>query len=246
MTQRQRRQRNEITRIALEQQQQQNTKSSTTTTKLVQNSTRKASLNALKSLLPVIQENYQSRTSSSLLETPITNKTRHVSVECKIENENDDDWMIPLELAVWLELPQNARFTEFQTHRLIEPRTTSSSSDEKIRIGGSLLRSSSSSYERNAPLNRLSRRSAVVYLQEIALQTCELPNSEIERNRLVVKLANVFVASVNTCLEPKQLAHLIGHLSIRSLSCLVKYLCATSSSTQLNEICQRLSKLRCA
>lgn len=208
---------------------------------------RKSSINALRSLLPIVQESYRiGRRASSKLTVynnqasqPIGRYFRNVSVQC--DDDQADKNKYSLQLASWLSLPNDAVFLEVQTRRLIEPR----SSDQRIRIG-SLLRSSS--YERTAitttttnnnsttHASTSSSRRVVVYLQEIGVQTCELDNSS---TRLVGQLFSAFSTAVKS-VEPRALAGLIEKLSYLSRRRLLK--CISSSSAP-GELCQKLLKM---
>lgn len=219
------------------------------------NNLRKASINALKNLLPVVQDTYRSsRTTtttttnySSITSSELAKQstTRHVSVQCDLIDTTTT--IPPFELAVWLRLPSDAVFLEIQTRRLIEPR-----SDQRIHIGPLLLQRSSSSLDRKSNEKRepqqqqhQQRRRAntrsVVYLQEISVQTCEL-NEHV--SRVMGQLAGVF-ASHEEIYDPKRLANLIDSLSSSvSLERLLKCLLKLTSTSKREALCEKLLKMR--
>lgn len=252
-------QQNEIS-ISLHQQQQQSTispriSSNHAFTRNNNNNLRKASINALKNLLPVVQDSYRSsRTTtttatnySSITSSELAKQstTRHVSVQCDLIDTTTT--IPPFELAVWLRLPSDAVFLEIQTRRLIEPR-----SDQRIHIGPLLLQRSSSSLDRKSnekrePQQQQQRRRtntrSVVYLQEISVQTCEL-NEHV--SRVVGQLAGVF-ASHEKIYYPKRLANLIDSLSSGvSLERLLKCLVKLTSTSKREALCEKLLKMRWA
>ena len=198
------------------------------------NNSRKASLNVLKNLLPIVQENYyqtnRQQKSTTIRERSAWEKSsRHESksTQCDITEPK-----VGLQLASWLNIPSNALFHEAQSRKLTEPKV-----DDRIKLG--LLKATTTT--NNAAVTRIAsgkKRPSLVYLKEIGVQTYELnEDRDVDLKETVLEdLIILFVKKISS--SPKLIINFLERLTPESMTRLLKYLYSNS------DLCQSLITLR--